>query len=65
MKKDVEEFIHLNEASSKRLLIRPLVSSKPKEEHISSDDSDVKKDSNKKRRKKKAITRADVVSGSN
>ncbi|RGB41734.1 hypothetical protein C1646_751796 [Rhizophagus diaphanus] len=49
----VEEFTNLSENFSERLPLRPLLSTKPKEDNLSSDDSDETKDSNKKKRKKK------------
>ncbi|CAB4430205.1 unnamed protein product [Rhizophagus irregularis] len=64
-KEVVEEFTNLNEDFSKRLPLWPLISTKPKDDNLSSDDSDETKDSNKKKRKKKkAITRGDIVSDS-
>ncbi|CAB4442334.1 unnamed protein product [Rhizophagus irregularis] len=57
-KEIIEEFINLNEDFSKRLSLQPLVSTKPKNNNLSSDDLDKTKENNKKKRKKKkAITR--------
>ncbi|CAB4440424.1 unnamed protein product [Rhizophagus irregularis] len=64
-KEVVEEFTNLNGDFSKRLPMKPLLSTKPKEDNVSSDDSDETKESNKKKRKnKKAITRDDIASDS-
>ncbi|CAB4492507.1 uncharacterized protein OCT59_002630 [Rhizophagus irregularis] len=50
-KEVVEEFTNLNGDFSKRLPMKPLLSTKPKEDNVSSDDSDETKESNKKKRK--------------
>ncbi|PKY52931.1 hypothetical protein RhiirA4_470855 [Rhizophagus irregularis] len=53
-KEVVEEFTNLNKDFSEKLPLKPLVTTKPKEDNLSSDDSDETRDSNKKSVKEKS-----------
>ncbi|CAB4491916.1 hypothetical protein RhiirA5_418163 [Rhizophagus irregularis] len=58
-KEVVEEFTNLDKDFSKRLPLRPLISTKPKDDNESSDYSGETKESNKKKRKKKKASDSD------
>ncbi|CAB5184940.1 unnamed protein product [Rhizophagus irregularis] len=53
-KEVVEEFTNLNKDFSEKLPLKPLVTTKPKEDNLSLDDSDETRDSNKKSVKEKS-----------